>query len=373
MTDGAGGLPSPDSEEEDDDEDYGWGPAVWDPVPERKQHKEKRRPSPPKLPELPARHLSFCGSAAWGWAPGGQVVPLDSLAAKQSLPALPRCITATGEQRGPGKLRCDSAPRPGSTWKGDSNAELRSRFDEVALDPNLKTLNMKHEFLGDPGADRLARALQRNTELKSLNLRGNYIGPWGARQLANALANREKLTAVDLGWNNLGDEGAAVMAEFVKNSPQLTKLSLDYNSIGDAGVKLLTTAISKHPGLKSLDLQGNNLINTEGVKLIKSKVLAVEKKRRIALCVHANGVEGKQGCPAITEANEKSADGRTMQRMRSRQKVASEPDLLSSSTSKGQAVAALKSRIAQQGVSKLPQIAAGRGASLPRNAQPRRR
>ncbi|KAI9206984.1 uncharacterized protein BJ171DRAFT_495373 [Polychytrium aggregatum] len=89
----------------------------------------------------------------------------------------------------------------------------------VIDDSALKTLCLRGNRIGDPGAKSLASVLKSNRTLQALNLWDNRIGKEGAGELAEVLKFNSTLMSLSLGHNNIGDEGAAAFAKVLSNYP----------------------------------------------------------------------------------------------------------------------------------------------------------
>ena len=81
----------------------------------------------------------------------------------------------------------------------------------------------------------LAMGVRMAPQLTTLDLSGNNIGEAGARAVAEALRHVPQLTQLYLSSNSIGNAGARAVAEALRHVPQLTRLYLFGNSIGDAG------------------------------------------------------------------------------------------------------------------------------------------
>ncbi|KAJ8604159.1 hypothetical protein CTAYLR_008582 [Chrysophaeum taylorii] len=130
-------------------------------------------------------------------------------------------------------------------------------------DRDLKELNLYSGTIGDPGAVRLAKALEKNTSLQSLDLGFNSIWAEGAVCLAESLEKNTSLKALNLGGNSIGAEGAARLAESLEMNTTLQTLDLGWNSISDQGAAHLAAALEKNTSLQMLKLWDND-IGTEG-------------------------------------------------------------------------------------------------------------
>jgi hypothetical protein len=133
----------------------------------------------------------------------------------------------------------------------------------LALMPQLTSLNLAGNFIGDAGAASLAPILARMAQLTSIDLSCNAIGDAGAASLAPSLARMAQLTSLDLGGNGIGAAGAASLAPSLARMAQLASLDLSRNDIGDAGAASLAPSLALMPQLASLYL-GDNYIGDAG-------------------------------------------------------------------------------------------------------------
>ena len=90
----------------------------------------------------------------------------------------------------------------------------------TSLSPNLTSLELSHDLIGDEGAKALTNVLPPS--LANLNLSHNDIGYDGVKALADSLPSR--LASLDLPWSH----GAGCQASFKPDEPQpLGKLNRD--------------------------------------------------------------------------------------------------------------------------------------------------
>jgi hypothetical protein len=126
---------------------------------------------------------------------------------------------------------------------------------EWAVQFGLAGLDLKYNWLGDAGAQVLAKAYKL-TGLTSLELGGNEIGDAGARALAHA-SHLVSLVGLGLVANKIGDAGTEALAQ-ASHLASLTSLELGDNWIRDAGARALAQA-SHLANLTSLKLGGNRI------------------------------------------------------------------------------------------------------------------
>jgi len=66
-----------------------------------------------------------------------------------------------------------------------------------------------------------------------------------------------QLTTLDLSSNVIGEAGARAVAEALRHVPQLSVLNLSNNTIGDAGARAVAEALYHVPQLRTLNLIGD--------------------------------------------------------------------------------------------------------------------
>ncbi|MCD6026596.1 MAG: hypothetical protein K0R08_1115 [Solimicrobium sp.] len=120
---------------------------------------------------------------------------------------------------------------------------LSAVVQALSLLPNLKSLNIKRNHIGNAGAELISRL----ATLTSLDISSNQLGHAGAESIAKLTA----LTELDIGSNYVRDGGAACISKLLN----LTSLDIRGNQIGEAGAE----CISRLPNLTSLNIRGNEL------------------------------------------------------------------------------------------------------------------
>jgi hypothetical protein len=133
------------------------------------------------------------------------------------------------------------------------NKDLKSALLASLSETNCTQLALSWLDIDTDDIERIISALPN---LTSLNLTGNKIGDSGAITIARKLPSLKELYLHD---NNIGDDGARTIAERL---PSLTHLYLWENKIGDDGAR----AIAEHlTALTSLQLS-NNKIGADGAQ-----------------------------------------------------------------------------------------------------------
>ena len=148
---------------------------------------------------------------------------------------------------------------------GDNGAKALA--DGLKHCPNLQTLDLWYNSVGDDGAKALADGLKHCPNLQTLDLRSNSIGDDGAKALADGLKHCPNLQTLKLGFNSVGDNDAKALADGLKHCPNLQTLDLRSNSIGDDGAKALADGLKHCPNLQTLDLRSNS-IGDDGAKAL---------------------------------------------------------------------------------------------------------
>lgn len=92
-------------------------------------------------------------------------------------------------------------------------------------------------YIGDAGAEALAKALITNKCLTSLNLRGNRIGDLGCQHFAEMLCKNRTLQKLNLDGNRVSQKGAVKMIAAILGNPQrpsndvILELNLQFNNL----------------------------------------------------------------------------------------------------------------------------------------------
>jgi len=119
--------------------------------------------------------------------------------------------------------------------------------------------------LAGSSAERVFRALAKNTSLEGLTVRG-YCSQSMSRLfesnlfdgdvlfLARSLVSNTCLVAIDLSTNKIGDKGAAFLAAALKHNKTVRKLVLDRNFIHFEGIRQLALALHTNHTLDHLSL-----------------------------------------------------------------------------------------------------------------------
>lgn len=150
--------------------------------------------------------------------------------------------------------------------------------------PNLKSLYLPDNQIGDVGITALANALGKGAlpSLQYLDLECSAIGDVGMIALSNALGKGAlpSLMDLDMDGNAIGDAGMQAFANVLGNGalPNLKHVYLSDNQIGDVGITALADALMKQfPALVSLNLYNNEISDVGMAALtdaLRTKALA---------------------------------------------------------------------------------------------------
>jgi hypothetical protein len=111
---------------------------------------------------------------------------------------------------------------------GEAGAEALANALKAGPCPNLATLNLSSNRLGEAGVVALTRALPFCTKLAALNLSSNRLSDAGVVALAEALCGTTSLpscpnlSALNLRSNGMGEAGKAALAVMKEKLPKLT-------------------------------------------------------------------------------------------------------------------------------------------------------
>lgn len=137
----------------------------------------------------------------------------------------------------------------------------------LSNNPHLREITLTQCNIGTATFDALANALMNRTAdtLKSLDLRHNNLGDCNLDSLVTLFSKCTKLTSLWLCSNGI-DQRVCVSLDQLLKSPEsnLEYLHLSDNAINDEGVKILADLLSNNTKLRTLDLHGNNNISESG-------------------------------------------------------------------------------------------------------------
>ena len=149
-----------------------------------------------------------------------------------------------------------------STRPGDAGVRVLAKA-LLADDPppSLRALALRHNNVGDDGARALSDGLrsQGAPPLRALDLGWNAIGTRGGRYLGDAVAANVSLAELHLPWNGLADRGARALGDALPTNGALASLDLGHNAIGDAGGRALARGARSNGALRRLVVDDNGL------------------------------------------------------------------------------------------------------------------
>jgi Ran GTPase-activating protein (RanGAP) involved in mRNA processing and transport len=162
---------------------------------------------------------------------------------------------------------------------------------ELEKYPEIKTVDLRNNPIGNLGVEFLAVALEEGTiQPRCLNLSGTDIGSSGVMRFAEALRSNTSLINLHLSGCQIGVSGARAIAEALKQNKTLLTLNLDNAQIDLEGVKLIIDALNENTTLLKLDLSGIRL-GVEGAKYL-AKVWQNKKLDSLILSNTGLGLEG---------------------------------------------------------------------------------
>ena len=180
-------------------------------------------------------------------------------------------------------------------------ADALRMVPSVAL-ANLEELSLSRNLIGDTGMMAFAKAIKPTDKspmgplasLKYLKLGGNKIGDVGMETFADAIASGAmgSLLSLNLAINMISDVGMVLFARAIKPTEQfsmgplwnLTHLLLSYNQISDEGMRAFSEAISSHslPNVQDLMLNSNQ-IGDVGMIAFEEVLCSMQKLERVLI------------------------------------------------------------------------------------------
>ncbi len=129
----------------------------------------------------------------------------------------------------------------------------------------LRTIHLNSNHIEGPGLTALAQS-PTFADLTTLCLKRNRVATHSTAPL-QALASLPQLTSLDLSYNYIGDRGAEALAKAAL--PRLEHLDLAYNDIRDVGAAALATLTQPMKRLTSVILE-NNRIGPSGLSVLEN-------------------------------------------------------------------------------------------------------
>lgn len=246
--------------------------------------------------------------------------------------------------------------------RGGELTELQLRYERfgglaaskalaAALGPKVRSVDLRHNELGEAGGRRVAQALRQGSGLRDLDLRANglrdsgvaavaallhgttcpplqdlnlwnnSISADGARRLASALRKNRRLETLNLGQNSLEDAGAIEVALALVAHPSLAALNMREAYIGDDTAPALARLLLNAPALRTLDMR-NNCISDEGVARLVEGLSAPPPGGGPARMVELLDLQGNEvsriGAELLYQFTEAGDGGVRLQRIRLR-------------------------------------------------------
>lgn len=140
--------------------------------------------------------------------------------------------------------------------------------------PALKVVSIEGNAI--PGSEPFADLLNKDLQIQHLSLRNNQITDIGAVKIGESLGSASvaspELLTLNLGFNHIGDVGAKSIAEGLRMNRVLTHLSLASNIITDIGAKAFATS------LNGFDLTHDEIVQRR--KLMSGRESSAQGSRR---------------------------------------------------------------------------------------------
>jgi len=161
------------------------------------------------------------------------------------------------------------------------NPELQIRLDAQKGSTKLSIIDM---FIGDEGAELLAKFLRENTQYEILEIRGNNISASGFTTICDALKSAKRIKTIAAEWNQIGSDpsGLAALHDLVRVKNTITNIDLRNNHIGPQSAGAIAGIIKDSEGLQTLDLRWND-IGDEGARVILGVLKSANKRIQIDL------------------------------------------------------------------------------------------
>jgi len=222
----------------------------------------------------------------------------------------------------PWRLLAGISAEDGGDGQGE-NAGVSGMVGNSGMLRKVRTLDLRGNIIGDPGATALSDMLSVNSSLSEVSLADNQIKAGGAEALSRALATNTRLHSLDLSNNLIADEDIAPIAAILSwNSALLRQLPdagahaavnqtlrvlmLGRNSLGDAGSQHIAAAIASHPTLVEVGLEDNG-IGDDGAAAIRQALQlrrsgGLAAMHRVSLARNAVTEDGFRKSPSVSAA-----------------------------------------------------------------------
>mmetsp|Transcript_18155 Transcript_18155/g.51206 ORF Transcript_18155/g.51206 Transcript_18155/m.51206 type:complete len:532 (+) Transcript_18155:93-1688(+) len=108
--------------------------------------------------------------------------------------------------------------------------DAASKVQKISRNDSLIEVDLRYEFLGDEGAQVIAKSLATNTHLENLRITNNEIGDAGCKALGKAIARNNTLKTLDLSFNDaITNKGASYLLKGLEANTSITQLTLLFN------------------------------------------------------------------------------------------------------------------------------------------------
>ena len=172
-----------------------------------------------------------------------------------------------------------------------------------------QNINLSNSHIDTLGIHLLALNLKHYPQLQSLDLRRNHLGEAGIKTLAPHLKHCPNLQSLNLRSTGLGEAGIQALAPHLKHCPNLQSLNLRSTGLGEAGIQALAPHLKHCPNLQSLNLKWNNL-RDDSMKALAPHLKHCPNLQSLNLGINELGEAGIQAlaphlkhCPNLQSLN----------------------------------------------------------------------
>jgi hypothetical protein len=129
---------------------------------------------------------------------------------------------------------------------------LKDILGSNKCNPNLKFIDLSHNFITDDGMKFIDNFLSYNSSLISLNLSFNLFGDTGLKYIIDTLSSNKTLKKIDFTGICITAEGAKYIKELLIHNTTLTHISMSVYFLGDEGLSYILQGLKINSTLKSL-------------------------------------------------------------------------------------------------------------------------
>lgn len=156
--------------------------------------------------------------------------------------------------------------------RGLTEADAHYLEHALLTNPNLSTLKLSYNELGDEGCTIVAKGVLQNgvhhANLSLLDLGFNDIGDEGCEAISvHVLAGNNKMHTLLLSGNRIGEKGVMSIAGAILHGTGLCNLSMSANKINSTAIKTLSGAIAETDAKVSAD-RSSSALDRGGIKLL---------------------------------------------------------------------------------------------------------